>query len=226
MCLSRIRAGFVLAAVLVCAPPSRAATMTFNPAGSDVSAVFGASGSSPNSPGQVVYEEDGIAMSVEEFLLGGSSFFVAAEIGGRFSPIFPTPVLELSNISTQFDLTGAGFDVDLFTLEFFEMSVVQNFSVNGQTIRELSSLIELNNLAVEVAPGVVASVNIGPIIAGELNGLLTIQTVTSDAAITRVLVGGQELLIDNIVAVPEPTCALLLGAGVVALWRRRGCRAA
>ncbi|MDO8629321.1 MAG: PEP-CTERM sorting domain-containing protein, partial [Phycisphaerales bacterium] len=57
-----------------------------------------------------------------------------------------------------------------------------------------------------IAPGVTASADS--------------DSITLSGSVSRFLIGGQELAIDNIIAVPEPTCLALLGIGGLVLLRR------
>lgn len=157
-----------------------------------------------NSPGEVVLTEDAIDMSVEEFFLGPFVGFNLAEVGNVYAPFFPTTHLALDNISVRFDFANLGFVVTDVTLEYQELGGSDNFAVNGGTIFELAAM---TNLPVNVAPGVIAFVG-GNVI-----------TLTGD--IDNFLIGGQELGIDNITAIPEPTTVALLGLGGSLLLGRR-----
>ena len=157
-----------------------------------------------NTPGEIVLTQGGIAMSVEEFFLGTFVGFIRAEVGGRYDEYFPTTPLELDNIGVRFDFADVSFDVTHVTLEYQEFGGGNNFAVNDHTLYEVSPL---SDLPVDVAPGVTASVDAGVItLVGEIDSFQ---------------IGGQELGIDNIVAVPEPMSMLLLGLGGVALMYRR-----
>ena len=76
-----------LGTVMVCAAGSsgRAATMDFETV---PRTLFGAAYG--DAPGDVVLTQDGIAMSVEEFLLDPFIGFIEGEVGGSYSDFFPT----------------------------------------------------------------------------------------------------------------------------------------
>lgn len=177
-----------------------AVTMNFNdlPNGTQYGGAFG------NSPGQFVYSQDRINMSVENFTLGSSTAFNVAEVGGQYAHLFPTPSLALDNISVLFDFSELAFDVTMVTLDFQDIAGIvggTNLSANGAT------LFDLTDLPVGLALGVTAAIDGSQIV------------LTGD--IDRFLIGGQELVIDNIVAIPEPTSLVLLGlVGIASCLRR------
>jgi len=165
-----------------------------------------------NTPGEPVFTQDGIVVSVDNFYLSTFVGFIRAEVGGAYAVDFPTTPLELDNISVAFDFTGLGFDVTNVTLEYREFGGADNFSVNGQTLYQLDALTDLPAL---VAPGINASVIEQDSIA---------LTAAAGYHIDGFLIGGQELGVDTIVAIPEPTSALLLalaGVGALTLQRAR-----
>ncbi len=155
-------------------------------------------------PGDVVLSQDGIDMSVEQFSYPPYVGFNHAEVGGQFAPFFPTQPLELNNISVVFDFANVGFDVSEVTFEFTNFGGTDNFAVNGGTVIVLDSLA---NLPANVGPGVTASVD----------GF----NITLTGPITSFRVGGQELVVDTIVGIPEPATILLLGLGGVLVVRRQ-----
>ena len=167
-----------------------------------VGMMFGSPAS--DSPGDVVLTQEGIRMSVENYFLGAFTGFNFAQVGGAFDAFFPTTPLEINNISTRFDFTGLASNVTRVTIEYQEFGGTDNFAVNDQTIHQLSSLAAI---PFNVAPGVTASVS---------GGLITL-----NGAINSVRIGGQELAIDNVTAVPEPGTALLIGLGAGWLVHRR-----
>ncbi len=191
-----LAAGIWVAAVLGISPICLAATMEFEsvPVGTKYGGDFG------NVPGQVVLTENGIKMSVEQFFLRQFTDFFQAEVTEPAND----HQLAIDNISVLFDLTALPFNVTSLTLQYNELGGEDNFAVNGGPI--LQPLAHLTDIPVNVAPGVTALVDGGRI------------TLTGD--IDRVLIGGQELSVDTVVAVPEPTSLLLLGAGGAILLRR------
>ena len=160
-------------------------------------------------PGEAVLTQDGILMSVETFYLGPFEGFHYAEVGGQYAAFFPTTPLETNNISVFFDFGDVGFDVGMVTVEYREFGGADNFAVNEHTIYELGSLLDL---PLDVAPGVTAAVSEGP------NEIMLI-TLIGDIDSFRI--GGQELTIDTIIAVPEPASLALLALGGTLLLRRR-----
>jgi len=189
-----------LIALCLCTFSAHAQTVDFEtvPVGTQWGQAFG------NSPGEVVLTQDSIDMSVEQFFLGTFTGFNLAEVGGVYSEFFPTTHLALNNISVRFDFASLGFDVTEVTLDYQEFGGTDNFAVNGGTIFELAAM---TNLPFDVAPGVTASV--------------TTDQVNLVGDIDSFLIGGQELGIDNITAIPEPATLALLGLGTAALLARR-----
>lgn len=157
-------------------------------------------------PGQQdVHVEDGVSMSVENFVLGGTEFFFFAEVGGKGSDAFDTNALSLDNISVAFDFSDVGFAVTEVSFDFLDLGGASNLSVNNETLFVLDPL---SSLPMNVASGVTATVDD--------------RMVTLFGPVQTLLVGGQELVIDNVIAIPEPSTGILLAvAGLAAWWRRR-----
>jgi hypothetical protein len=162
--------------------------------------------SAGDSVGQIIPSlgQDGVQVSVEVFYGPGSfTDWFLAEVHGAGTDFFATKHMYLNNISLGFDLTGVGFSVNQLTIDYREGGGVDNFSVNGGAIIELPAL---TSLPVNIAPGVTATADS--------------DSITLSGPVSRFLIGGQELAIDNIIATPEPTCLALLGVGGLALLRR------
>ncbi|MCO6437461.1 MAG: PEP-CTERM sorting domain-containing protein [Phycisphaerae bacterium] len=156
-------------------------------------------------PGEPVLSQAGITMSVESFHFGSFVGFFDARIGGLYADQFGGRALQLNNISVMFDFTALPFDVTQVTFDYLEFGGMNNIAVNGGTIYELSSMADI---PANVSPGITASVSAGH--------------VTLDGPVDYLLIGGQELAIDNITAVPEPaTLALLVVGGALLAGRRR-----
>jgi hypothetical protein len=158
----------------------------------------------------IITTPDGIEVSVDELLVNNNPFFFQAVVGGEFDPFFDSTPVSMDNITFSFDFANLATAVDFVSIEFQEFGGVSNFAVNGGVPYQLTSLA---NLPSNVAPGVTAVVNEDMIVLlGDIDSFL---------------IGGQELGIDNVIAVPEPLSLTILafGAGTLAL-RRRAVRAA
>ncbi len=158
-----------------------------------------------STPGEEVHVgTDGIRMSVQNFVLGSSEFFFFAEVAGPATQPFATNALSLDNISIRFDFADVPFSVNEVTFDFFDLGGSSNLAVNDAPLFVLNPL---SALPTNVAPGVTAIVDGGHIaLVGPIQSLL---------------IGGQELVVDNITAVPEPVSGILLTAATLACWRRR-----
>ena len=154
--------------------------------------------------GDIVHQEDGIEMSVEQIFVDGAARFLRAEVGGRYGSFFSSHPLDLNNISVVLDFRHIGFAVNQVSLEFVELGPLSNFSVNDAALFELASL---QLMPTDIAPGVTAVV---------ANGVITVS-----GPVDKILVGGQELAIDTILAIPEPSTLLLIAIGGAVLLRHR-----
>lgn len=182
-------------------------TMDFE--GVSAGTVFGGMAVPPDMPGDFVLTQNGINMSVELYILGSFPDFFAAEVGANQVPGLPTQSLSLDNISVAFDFSDVGFEVGLVTLDFQDLGGTSNFSVNGSALHIISPL---SDLPVNIAPGVTAEIVESTVRLTSIEG----------TNITSIGIGGQELFIDNVVAVvPEPTTLVLLALGMGSLLRRR-----
>jgi hypothetical protein len=113
------------------AGPASAATVGFeSPA---VGTSWGSSAG--DHPGDTIFTEDNIPVSVENFVLGTFTGFNSATVAGP-SVKFPTQSLLVNNISLDFDFTALAFDVTAVTFEFANSGGADNLSVNGGAIFE------------------------------------------------------------------------------------------
>ena len=163
--------------------------------------------SAGNSAGQVIpslgldgTQPSGIQVSLESFHFGSFTGLYRAEVHAPGTDFMATKHMYLDNINLGFNFAGVGFPVNQVTIDYREFGGVDNFSVNGGPLIELPAM---TNLSPNVAPGVIASVGS--------------DSITLIGPVSRFVIGGQELAVDNIVAVPEPTCLALLGVGGFAL---------
>ncbi|MFQ5591087.1 MAG: PEP-CTERM sorting domain-containing protein [Phycisphaerae bacterium] len=202
--------GCLLAVVyLLTALPGVAATVDFDSL--DVGTLFGLEAGDQRN--DVVLLSDGIAMSVDALLLPEDAWvFGSAEVGGRYADLFTSNPLVLNNISVVFDFADVGFSVDTVMFDYLDVAEgtgVNNFAVNHLPILPLNYVTDI---PVDIAPGVSAAVS----------GTATQGSVTLTGPLDSFRIGGQELYIDNITAIPEPTTLLMLGLGGTLLARR--CR--
>jgi len=149
---------------------------------------YGAPG---DSPGDVVFTENNIPVSVENFdWVGGGTAFVFCRVD-TFTAAFPlTKIAWTNNINLKFDMSGLAFTPNHVSFKFADLGGEENISVNGQPI----FAGELTAAPVTIAPGVTFSVATTPIPAGKLGVVILRGPVTS------LLVGGQEFFLDDICA--------------------------
>lgn len=188
----------ILAAVAVVNAPAFGSQVNF-----ETLATGQTFGGGAQVPGGFLFAQEGIQVTGETFRTGTFEDFNLATIRAPGTDSFASKHVFFDNINFGFDLTGVAPVSDV-TIEYHEFGGVNNFSVNGGLILELSSM---TSMPANVAPGVTASVDADSI---HLSG-----------PVSSFLIGGQELAVDNIVAVPEPTCLALLAAGLGAGYIRR-----
>lgn len=158
-----------------------------------------------DAPGDLVHvDEVGVRMTVENFRLGATDYFFFAEVGGPGAQAFATQSLSLDNISVRFDFADVGFTVDEVTFEFADFGGPSNFAVNDESLFVIDPFA---SLPTNVAIGVTATIDAG--------------LVTLHGPIQSVLIGGQELVIDNVIPVPEPATGALMALALLTLWRRQ-----
>ncbi|MCH7562651.1 MAG: hypothetical protein IH968_02395 [Gemmatimonadetes bacterium] len=169
-----------------------AATMTFEPGTVSLGTAYGLEFG--HSAGELVLVERGIVMSVRKFRLRSFVALKTARIMGPRPDRFPTHVLDLDNISVHFDFSRLAFEATLITIEFCQYGGNVNIAVNGETLHQLGRVEDLPR---QVAQGVTATIGDG--------------VITLTGAVTDLLVGGQELSIDNVTAVSECILSALGG---------------
>jgi len=190
-----------MAVVAFCAPAAASPIVDFEDVATGTT--FGALDG--QGPGDLAFSQNGIDVRVEDFFFGSLAVPGFAEVGGTYDSDFASTPLSIDNLSLRFDFTNVGFPVSQVSFEFMEFGGLSNFAVNGGALIQLSPL---STLPSDIAPGITATVDQG--------------VVTLFGAIDSFLVGGQELGIDNVIAVPEPaTLALLAIGGLGMLGRLR-----
>jgi hypothetical protein len=160
-----------------------------------------------HSPGDLAFSQNGIDVHVENIIVNGNPLFFQATVGGFADPFFPTTPLTIDNVNMLFDFAGLAFGVTSASVEYQAFGGVNNFAVNGGVPLEL---LDLANLPTNIAAGINAQVS---------GGLITL-TADPGFFISDFTIGGQELGIDNIIAVPEPATLLLLSLGGLSFLRR------
>ncbi len=166
-------------------------------------------------PGDELFTANGVRVQLENFqYFDGSTGFLNAEINE--GPIFGDNNGDLisgnyiipSNVNLLFDFTGLSTQVTQVCFNFINGGGMENIAVNGQPILAVQGFAAL--AALEVAPGVVASVNLSP-------GLgFPAGTLCLTGNIQSLLIGGQETAIDNICYIfaeeeeeeDDPTCTI------------------
>ncbi len=152
------------------------------PVGSQWGAAFG------NAPGDVIFNEAGVDVSVKEYFVGGFIGFNEASIVPAFPACLTMRTLQLNNISAGYDFTLLGAPTTKVTFEYLDQGGTENLRVNGAPLY----IGELDAVPAAIAPGVIASVTTVPTAVG-LCGEVTLQ-----GQVDKLCVGGQEFFIDNL----------------------------
>lgn len=172
--------------------------VTFDTAASPLGTVYG---SPTHVDGQLLFTEDGINVRAGVFTAGTFNTLNTATIDPAGSP-FATRSAGLNNIRFRFQFSSLPFDVTEASFDYQDFGGTSNVGVNGV-------VVEINDFS--ALPASIAGVNL----------TVTATTVTFTGAINGIIVGGQELWIDNIRAVPTPGAMALLGIGGLLAARRR-----
>ncbi len=156
-----------------------------------------------NAPGDVIFVEDNIPVSVHDFTLGTFVAFNEARIEPA-NNCLDNKTMRLNNISTGFDFSGLGAPVIAVKFDYLDLGGSENLKVNAAPRHEVPDFAALPAL---VAPSVTATDTFVPVAGGRCG------TVTLTGDVQRLLIGGQELWIDNICVVlgepPEPCDAIV-----------------
>ncbi|MFZ2898201.1 MAG: T9SS type A sorting domain-containing protein [Saprospiraceae bacterium] len=156
--------------------------------GLDQGAIYGQAGG--DSPGDLIFTEAGVKVSVHEFDTGGGSvLFGNALVENdpfQTNPPINGNYLFTSNINLVFDFTFLSQPVFAVRFGFVEQGGVLNLQVNGGDLHVVDHFSELPQ---EVAPGVTATVHQSP---GNNWGWVLLE-----GPVEMLLVGGQELSLDN-----------------------------
>ena len=149
-------------------------------------------------PGTVIFVSNGVSVTIHRFWNGGAWTYGGAAIGGQ--PVFGVgsgATMHMNHANVGFDFTGLAFPVRFVTFDWHDLGGDENLVVNGSPLYfgefELAPALGGEPLSSVVnfswAPNQeVAQMTIGPSPAG--------------VPVSRVVIGGQELWIDNVCAYP------------------------
>ncbi len=141
-----------------------------------------------HSGGDVIFTTRGIEVSVQDFsLVGGGSTLNVAQVDQAPAPLGGGQAMRLNNISLGFNFTRAGLAGGVVSFDFLDMGGYHNLSVNG-------SPVFVGDIKAVPSPtgGVAIAVSTTPVVGGT-RGVVVLRGTVED-----LLVGGQELWIDNI----------------------------
>ncbi|MEM6750852.1 MAG: PEP-CTERM sorting domain-containing protein [Planctomycetota bacterium] len=178
------------------------------------------------NPGDAVFTESGIVVSVDTFLNeANSTSFRNFEIGGFASQFFDTTPVSFGNVLMGLDFSALPFSTRRVSIDFEDTGGIENIGVNGEVVRTEFSPTNFPRPDFPELPDSLAGVVIHVLPRdtpgdsfGYFNGTLVF---TGD--IQSIQIGGQQLGIDNIIAtdVPEPATLTVLTLGLVVMRRRR-----
>ncbi|MFQ5823132.1 MAG: FlgD immunoglobulin-like domain containing protein [bacterium] len=155
---------------------------------------------SGNTPGQVVFTENGIPVSVENFnFVSGGVAFNFSQVDTAFLGFGAGQTMHTNNINLLFDFSTLSFVPNLVSFEFADLGGDENISVNGQSI----FAGQLTAAPSAIASGVTLSISTTAI-QGGIRG-----TAVLRGNVNSLLIGGQEFWLDNICA--EDTTVTSIG---------------
>lgn len=147
-----------------------------------------------NNPGDIIFTEDGIPVSIWEFnYTGGGTGFSIASVDSASNGFGSGQTMMLSNINANYDFAATGYLPQQVVFEFIDYGGYENISVNGHTMH----IGELTAAPVAIAPTVNMAIALLPSAAGQ-RGLVFL-----NGPVHNLTIGGQEFWIDNICASNE-----------------------
>ncbi len=141
-------------------------------------------GSGYNAIGDVIFTENDISVSVEYFNWTSGGTFGTCTVIDAASSIGSGQAMWTSNINLRFDFTDLNETPNQVIFDFTDEGGFENISVNGQPI----FVGELGNAVLPAGFNIFISDM----------GTYQRATITGQAPITELLIGGQEFAIDNI----------------------------
>ncbi|MEA3476706.1 MAG: T9SS type A sorting domain-containing protein [Bacteroidota bacterium] len=141
-------------------------------------------GNGINTPGEVIFTQNGIPVAVNEFFfVAGGSTFGSAEVTTG-SGIGTGLDMRTGNINLMFDFTALGITPDIVTFDFADYGGHENLALNGGTVYKG----ELT--AAPSPPGFTVNITM----SGNIGDAFI------EGPVEKLLVGGQEFFLDNICA--------------------------
>lgn len=164
---------------------------------------------SGNSPGDVLFSQAGIQVSIQEIQYSnGNTGFGNAQIMDAGVGWLDGQFFFMGNNSLHFDLSQADGSLNRLCFDFFDGGGEENFAVNGSAVAIVNNFSEIANLSF---PGVSVDVDFTN------TGSLEQGTVCITGDIESLLIGGQEFGIDNVCADAVLACPIAnLRAEIVA----------
>ncbi|MEM1445100.1 MAG: hypothetical protein AAGF84_03535 [Planctomycetota bacterium] len=164
---------------------------------------------SGGTAGTFLVAEDNIDVTAETFTLGTFSNVGNLTVNAAPAPIGSGNTGFIGNVLLDFDFTNLGYAVDQVTFDYANLGGGVNLGVNGNVIEPARlATTPLTLFGINVAVTETA-------IAGGVAG-----TVTLTGALDSIQIGGQELVLDNVTAIPEPASSTV-AAGLLALTATR-----
>lgn len=162
------------------------------------------------APGSSLFVENGVGVGIDNFVRNNSNgttsvLFGDVTIGGFADFSFPTTPATLSNVRLTFDLSDIA-PVNQASFEYADFGGRENLVVNGNAF-DFDDFLD--------APTSIDGVSI------TVSGTSDAGTVELSGPIASLAIGGQELGIDNITFIPEPSALGLLLTGLGLTIRRR-----
>lgn len=215
-------AALALALALTAAVPARANHVTHDlvPLGSAWGGIHG------NVPGDPMFSEDSIALTVHDFWSGGAPCcFVEARILPEVTDVSGASVfgsvqtLRVNNVNVRYDFAGIPFgDPDTLKFDFLDLGGTVNLEVNGAGLVEAPDFPSLHGAVlpggatVLVEPATVTPVDLN--LDGTPDGHRGRVRIEAPFPVDLLGIGGQELWVDDVATTRTPPpgpCAVYVG---------------
>jgi len=144
-----------------------------------------------NVPGDLIFSEDGVPVTIEELFDGTSWVFWNCSIGlaDPTTGVTDGQALHYGAVATEFDFTGLAEPVAEVHFEYVDWAGTENLGVNGTTIY----YGQMASFPTNIAPGVTCSIDSWTIPSGESAGRVSLY-----GPVEILRVGGQQFMLDNI----------------------------